>query len=239
MLHADPEAAAAALARVKAEWTPAPPGADQDGIFDELAGQGAGPGGQGDEGHSGREHPQPAARRFEHTYHKGYVAHAPIEPHTATATFEKGKLTVWASTQTPFPLHDRLAPMLGLDPTNVRVITPYVGGGFGGKSAGRQAEEAARLAKVTGRPVQVAFTRAEEFFYDTFDPAAVVKIASAVDEAGRITLWDYDVYFAGDRAAELFYDVPERTPARLRRRGAAAPACTASPSAPGAPPAPT
>jgi CO/xanthine dehydrogenase Mo-binding subunit len=56
--------------------------------------------------------------------------------------------------------------------------------------------------------VQVAFTRAEEFFYDTFDPASVVKIKSAVDDAGKITLWDYDVYFAGDRAAELFYDVP-------------------------------
>ncbi len=95
----------------------------------------------------------------------------------------------------------------------MRVITPYVGGGFGGKSAGRQSDEAARLAKITGRPVQVAFTRAEEFFYDTFDPACVVKIASAVDGDGKITLWDYDVYFAGDRAAELFYDVPN---ARMR-----------------------
>ena len=88
------------------------------------------------------------------------------------------------------------------------MITPYVGGGFGGKSAGRQAVEAARLAKITGKPVQVALTRAEEFFYDTFDPASVVKIASAIDANGKITLWDYDVYFAGDRAAELFYDVP-------------------------------
>jgi nicotinate dehydrogenase subunit B len=207
VLHADPEAAAAALERVKAEWTPAPPGADQEGIFDELLAKAPAPEVKDTRGILDGG-PAPGARRFEHTYQKGYVAHSPIEPHAAVATFEKGKLTVWASTQTPFPLHDRLAPMLGLDPKNVRVITPYVGGGFGGKSAGRQAEEAARLAKVTGRPVQVAFTRAEEFFYDTFDPASVVKIVSAVDETGRITLWDYDVYFAGDRAAELFYDVP-------------------------------
>ena len=207
VLHADPEAAAAALAHVKAEWTPAPPGADQDGIFDELVAKAPAPEVKETKGVLDGE-PAPGARRFEHTYRKGYVAHAPIEPHTATATFEKGKLTIWASTQTPFPLHDRLAPLLGLDPVSVRVITPYVGGGFGGKSAGLQAEEAARLAKLTGRPVQVAFTRAEEFFYDTFDPAAVVKITSAVDAAGRITLWDYDVYFAGDRAAQLFYEVP-------------------------------
>jgi isoquinoline 1-oxidoreductase len=207
VLHADPEAAAAALAHVKAEWTPAPPGSDQDGVFDELLAKAPAPEVKQTKGILDGE-PAPGARRVEHTYHKGYVAHAPIEPHTATAALANGKLTVWASTQTPFPLHDRLAPMLGLDPTNVRVITPYVGGGFGGKSAGRQAEEAARLAKATGRPVQVAFTRAEEFFYDTFDPAAVVKVASAVDEAGRITLWDYDVYFAGERGADLFYDVP-------------------------------
>ena len=115
-------------------------------------------------------------------------------------------------------------------------MTPYVGGGFGGKSSGRQSEEAARLAKITGRPVQVAFTRAEEFFYDTFDPACVVKIASAVDGEGKITLWDYDVYFAGDRAAELFYDVPNT---RMRVFGGwrgAGRTSTASASAPGARP---
>ncbi len=90
----------------------------------------------------------------------------------------------------------------------MRVITPYLGGGFGGKSAGRQAIEAARLAVATGQPVQVAWTRAEEFFYDTFDPAAVVKITSGVDANGKITLWDYAVYAAGDRGAALFYDIP-------------------------------
>jgi len=61
--------------------------------------------------------------------------------------------------------------------------------------------------------VQVAWAREEEFFYDTFDPAALVEITSALDGAGKITLWDYDVYFAGDRGAELFYDVPN-----VRRR---------------------
>jgi len=207
VLHADPEVAESALARLRPEWKPAPAGADPDGIFDDLLGRAPAP--EVKQGPGDVEAARAAsARRFESTFRKGYVAHAPMEPHTSTATFENGKLTVWASTQTPFPTRDRLASLLGLDPKDVRVITPYVGGGFGGKSAGRQSDEAARLAKITGRPVQVAFTRAEEFFYDTFDPASVVKIASAIDGDGRITLWDYDVYFAGDRAAELFYDVP-------------------------------
>ena len=58
----------------------------------------------------------------------------------------------------------------GLPADKVRVITPYVGGGFGGKSASRQAVEAARLATLTGKPVHVVFSREEEFFYDTFRP---------------------------------------------------------------------
>jgi nicotinate dehydrogenase subunit B len=215
VLHADPEAAAAALDLVKAQWNPAPPGADHEGIFEELLAKADPPAAKETKGDP-EAASAAATRRFEHTYQKGYVAHAPMEPHAAVASFENGKLTVWASTQTPFPTRDHLAQLLALDPKNVRVITPYVGGGFGGKSAGLQSEEAARLAKITGKPVQVAFTRAEEFFYDTFDPASVVKITSAVDGGGKITLWDYDVYFAGDRAAELFYDVPN---VRMRLSG--------------------
>ena len=206
-LHADPEVAEAALARLQPEWSAAPPGADTDGIFADLLGRAGEPEEKGVRGDVAAARAA-AGRRFESTFHKGYVAHAPIEPHTSTATFEGRKLTVWASTQIPFPTRDALAQALSLDPKNVRVVTPYVGGGFGGKSSGRQSEEAARLAKITGRPVQVAFTRAEEFFYDAFDPASIVRIVSAMDDAGKITLWDYDVYFAGDRAAQLFYDVP-------------------------------
>ena len=108
-----------------------------------------------------------AGRLFESTFRKGYVAHAPIEPHAATARMEDGKLTVWSSTQVPFPTRDRLTEVMGLDAKNVRVITPYVGGAFGGKIDGDHAEEAARLARITGRPVQVAYTRAEEFFYES------------------------------------------------------------------------
>jgi isoquinoline 1-oxidoreductase len=207
VLHADPEVAEAALARLRPEWNAPPPGADTDGIFDDLLGRAGAPEEKGVRGDVEAARAA-ASRRFESTFHKGYVAHAPIEPHTSTATFEEGKLTIWASTQVPFPTRDGLAQALSLDPKSVRVVTPYVGGGFGGKSSGRQSEEAARLAKITGRPVQVAFTRAEEFFYDTFDPACIVKIVSAMDGDGKITLWDYDVYFAGDRAAQLFYDVP-------------------------------
>jgi len=84
----------------------------------------------------------------------------------------------------------------------------FVGGGFGGKESERQVVEAARLSKLTGRPVQVAWSREEEFFYDTFRPAAIVKIRSGVTEANQIAYWNFDVYFRGPRGAEQFYDIP-------------------------------
>jgi len=94
----------------------------------------------------------------------------------------------------------------------VRVIAPYVGGGFGGKTenAARQAQEAAQLAKLTGRPIQVVFDRAEEFFYDMCRPAAVVKIRAGTDNTGKLVLWDYRAYGCGGDEAAPFYDIPHQ-----------------------------
>ena len=104
---------------------------------------------------------------------------------------EKGRVIVWTSTQSPFPDQQMVARALKISPEKVRIITPYVGGGFGGKSAvTQQALEAARLTKMTGRPVQVAWSRAEEFFYDGFRPASVVRIKSGIDASGKMTFWD-------------------------------------------------
>jgi nicotinate dehydrogenase subunit B len=215
VLHADPEAAVAALGSLKAEWRVPAATLDQDSIFEHLVAHAPAPkevSSRGDlvAGRSG------ATEVFETTYLKGYVAHAPIEPHVALAEVKDGRARVWASTQTPFPMRDRIAQVLGFDIGNVRVITPFVGGGFGGKSAGEQAVEAARLAQITGKPVQVAWSRAEEFFHDTFDPAAVVKIVSGVDGEGRISLWDSTVYAAGERGASAGYEMAN---ARLRSVG--------------------
>lgn len=202
VLAADPDAAAQALEAVKATWTPQQRKEDPETIFEHL-----------------RRNAPPAAgappakgaasvRTVASTFTKGYVAHAPMEPHTALADVKGGKATVWASTQTPFGTRERVARALGLDTKDVRVITPYVGGGFGGKSSDGQAVEAARLSKLAGRPVMLAWTRAEEFFYDAFDPAAVVTIEASLDARGRIAAWESHIYAAGGRGADIFYDVP-------------------------------
>ena len=206
VLHADPEAAEEGLRRIKAQWQVPLGTLAPDSIHAHLVSQAAPMKVLAQRGDLEAARTK-ATRIFESTYQKGYVAHAALEPHAALALIQQGKVTVWASTQTPFPTRDRIARALGLNSAQVRVVTPYLGGGFGGKSADQQALEAAQLAQITETPVQVAWTRAEEFFYDTFDPASVVKIVSGI-EAGRISLWDYSVYSAGERGAVACYNIP-------------------------------
>ncbi len=207
VLHEDPEAAAAALQEIKAEFDTPAPHVDNDSIFEHLMGMAPEAEAQDERG-STAEGESLSAQVFEETYLNHYVAHAPMEPHTAVAKLEGDKMNVWASTQTPFPLQSQLARELGLTEEQVRVRTPFVGGGFGGKTGGSQAVEAAKLAAATNRPVQVAFNRSEEFFYDDFRPAAYVKIKSGIDDAGKICLWDYEVQYAGSRGSEQLYSVP-------------------------------
>jgi nicotinate dehydrogenase subunit B len=158
---------------------------------------------------------------FESEYHDPYVAHAPMETHSALARLEGDKMTVWAGTQSPFGLQDSIVRELGFPREKVRVITPFVGGGFGGKSPSDQGIEAARLAKMTGKPVMVVWTRDEEFFYDSFHPAGVIKVTSGIDNSGMIKLWDYHVYFSGTRGSETTYDVPNAaTTSHSSARGA-------------------
>jgi nicotinate dehydrogenase subunit B len=207
VLHPDPERAQLALTRVKAEWDEPDPEVNDKTIFGYLvekadSGEPAGRGGNLEEG------TQLSKQIVEEEYFNSYVAHAPMEPHAATAVFENGDLKVWASTQTPYRLQESAAEMLQLPLEKVRVMQNFVGGGFGGKSNNQQALEAARLSKITGKPVQLIWSRREEFFYDTFRPAAVVKIKSGLDNTGKISLWDYRVYFAGERGSQHFYDIP-------------------------------
>jgi nicotinate dehydrogenase subunit B len=206
-LHEDPEQAEFALKQIKAEFGPSGSTLDETTIFDHLLKVAPAPevASQGGDLASGEKTSKTV---IEKTYLDGYKAHAPIEPHAAMAMPEGDRIIIRASTQSPFPLKSQAASALWVAEDKVRVMPTFVGGGFGGKTNNQQGVEAARLAKLTGRPVMVAWTRAEEFFYDTFRPAAIVKIKAGVDGSGRISLWDYGVYYAGDRGAEPFYDIP-------------------------------
>jgi nicotinate dehydrogenase subunit B len=207
VLHAHRDEATRALALVKATYSPSSSTLTHETIFEHL--QRVAPEGRvsGSDGNLA-DGEKLASQVVEQTYRKGYVAHAAMETHSAVAAVENGKVTVWAGTQTPFPLKTQIARALNLAPEKVRVITPYVGGGFGGKSANMQGIEAARLAMAAGQPVRVVWGREEEFFFDTFDPAAVFKIRAGFDAAKKIVFWDNVIIGPGERGSALFYDIP-------------------------------
>ncbi len=207
VLHKHPDEAQKALAKIKAEYDIPEARFDDKTVFDYFvnrAGEGRVTRKDGDleTGH------KLARDVIERRYLNGYVAHSPIEPHTALAQFEGDNLTVWASTQTPFGLQRQLANDMKIPIEKIRVIAPFVGGGFGGKISNGQAIQAVKIAKIAGKPVQVEWTRADEFFYDTFRPATAVNIKSGITDAGKMVSWDYNIYGMGSRGADLFYDVP-------------------------------
>lgn len=209
VLHARPDGAMEGLSKLKASWKTAPSDLDHKGIFEHLsrtAPKAQPLGVKGDLAVGEKA----AAQVVEGVYTNAYVAHAPIETHSALASWEKDKVTVWASTQAPFMVRSQVAQALGLPAQQVRVITPYVGGGFGGKSGGPQAVTAAKLARLAGAPVLVHWDRAEEFFQDTFRPAAVIKLKAGFTKDGLISLWDGSVVGAGDREAVPFYAIPNQ-----------------------------
>ena len=206
VIHDRPDMADKALALVKAEFERPQTGLDDKSIFDHLVKNAQPPKVMAESGNvAGAE----IANPVEHTYFHSYGAHAAVETQSALAMIEGGKATIWAASQIPFILRDRVAQALGFPKQNVRVIVPYVGGAFGGKTNPQNGVEAARLAKMVGKPVQLVWRRDEDFFYERFRPAAVVKIRSAMNE-GRTVLWDYTVYAAGDWASVTFYDVPNQ-----------------------------
>lgn len=208
VLHRDFEKAGAALSKVKAEYKFNEMKVDDKTVFKhqlEFSSQSRVVKSSGDL-ETGKKN---SDFIIESEFHNSYVAHAPMETHTALGFMEGDKVVVRASTQTPFGTQDGISRELGIGLDKVRVIAPFLGGGFGGKTAFRQAVEAARLTKLTGKPIMVLWTRQEEFFYDNFRPAAVVKINSGVNKAGKIALWDFNEYFAGSRGSDTIYDVAD------------------------------
>ena len=132
VLHPHPDVAEMALSKIKAKFDKPPAGPDDKSIFDYLV-KAAPEGRVVVYGGDLLDGEIDAEVVVEATYLDGYKAHAPIEPHTAVVKIDGDKATVGASTQTPFGAKQEVAKELGIPPENVRVIPPFLGGGFGGK----------------------------------------------------------------------------------------------------------
>jgi len=215
--HEDPEISNNAAKKIKVTWDAPKIDVNQDSIFTHLEETITGSKINEEAGslESGKEISEIIV---EAKYFDGYKAHAPIETHSATCYFEGDKLIIWSSTQTPFGTRDQLSKTLNIPEENVHVKQIFIGGGFGGKIYNQQAIEAAIIAKSCGKPVQLVWTRREEFLYDRFRTAALMKAVSGVDSKGKLTFWNFDIYCAGTRGTKLFYNIPNNRTRLFRER---------------------
>ena len=114
------------------------------------------------------------------------IAACPIEPRATAAAFEDGRLTAWVSSQTPHQDREELAMILGLEPQNVRVVAPDVGGGFGAKGLSFEDIVLAWLARRTGRPVRWTETRSESMVGMNHGRAQRIEFRIGADRDGKI-----------------------------------------------------
>ena len=132
---------------------------------------------------------------LEATYTRPYLAHASIAPSCSVAWWRDGRLEVWSHSQAIFGLRDELAKILKL-PAD-RVIARHADGAgcYGHNGADDVALDAALLARaVEGRPVRVQWMREDEFAWEPFGPAMVVKLCGALDTAGGVAVWREEIW---------------------------------------------
>jgi CO/xanthine dehydrogenase Mo-binding subunit len=144
---------------------------------------------------------------IERRYRIPHIQHVPIEPHVAIAKVdETGEITLWGSSQSPFAQRNLIAQTMGISQNKVRVIAPFVGGGFGCKAGvSMEALAVAIATKVKGRPVKLLLTREEEFFTAFVRQGLVAYFKLGCDEHGRLLAMEN--YFFWDGGAYTEYGV--------------------------------
>lgn len=128
----------------------------------------------------------------DHVLTSRYVADgshaAPIEPRGVLAQWEGNRVTIWTSTQVPYQARDGVCETLQMPTNRVRIIVPFLGGGFGGKCGFHYESHVAVLAKAAKRPVRLVFSREEEFLApDKRRESMVIELTSGVKNDGTIT----------------------------------------------------
>src|SRR5262245_24987088 len=130
---------------------------------------------------------------FEDTFRFQEVQHFSLEAHINIAYYDGDKLTMWSSCQDPFTLRDHLSGIFRLPCSRIRVIVPYVGGGYGGKLYVKGEPISAALSWMTRRPVKLQFSVNESFKTVTRHPARVT-IKTGVTKDGKLIARDCQVY---------------------------------------------
>ncbi len=139
---------------------------------------------------------------FEHTFRTQQAMHTALEPHVSIAEPKKDSLIIHTCCQNPSFVRMEIARLLGWPENRVRVIVPFLGGGFGGKLYVKLEAIVAAAAMILNRPVKIALTMEEEFYTIT-KHATTVRIKTAVTNGGRILARDCEAWWNGGAYADI------------------------------------
>ncbi|MCW2717054.1 xanthine dehydrogenase family protein molybdopterin-binding subunit [Pseudonocardia sp.] len=141
----------------------------------------------------------------EQTYTTPMQHNNPMEPHASTALWADGHLTIWDSTQGVHHAREATCTVFGLDPVRVRVVCPYVGGGFGCKGNPHAGVVLAAMAAraVPGRPVKLALTRQQMFSLSGYRTPTIQRMQLAAGRDGRLDAIAIDVVEQTSRIKEF------------------------------------
>ena len=147
---------------------------------------------------------QKCAAVVEREYYIPHIQHVPIETHVAVAQVSHtGKVTLWSSSQSPFAQRDLIAKAMGLSISDIRVISHYVGGGFGCKAGvTMEALPIVIAMKVKGHPVKLRLTREEEFYTNFVRQALVIQLKMGCDREGNMLAMQNSMYWDGGASTE-------------------------------------
>jgi CO/xanthine dehydrogenase Mo-binding subunit len=140
---------------------------------------------------------------FEDTFTLPATQHCFLETHACIASVEPGgRITVWATTQNPFVVRTQLANIFKVPVSKVRVIVPYLGGGYGGKVYPKIEPITVALSQKAGRPVRLILSR-EEVFYTITKHAAVIRMKTGVKKDGTLIARECEIHLDTGAYAEI------------------------------------
>jgi len=141
---------------------------------------------------------QRAAQVLEGAYSYPFIAHATLEPQNTTAHYSDGKLEIWGSTQAGGNGLMRVADLLNIPPEKITIHLQRVGGGFGRRLVNDPMVEAAWISKTAGVPVQLLWSREDDFRHDFFRPGGFQYLKAGLDAQGRLSGWKHHFVTFGE-----------------------------------------
>jgi isoquinoline 1-oxidoreductase subunit beta len=131
----------------------------------------------------------PAAKRIESVYEFPFLAHATMEPMNITVRLNDGRCEIWSPTQTGGGTQEAAAKFFGIDKRDVTVHVTFMGGGLGRRFGVPFDHQAMQIAQRIQRPVQLVWTREDDFTHDRYRPACMHRLRGGIDEEGNLVAW--------------------------------------------------